>query len=95
MNSKTGTSDQKEIFANVLKTVDGMHEEIVGLCSKLVSIQSINPKYPSADAEKYLGGEKECNEFLGSELAKLGCKIDLFEKSEKRTNLVATLTGKG
>ncbi len=61
----------------------------------MVSIQSINPKYPSADAEKYLGGEKECNEFLGSELAKLGCKIDLFEKSEKRTNLVATLTGKG
>lgn len=94
MNSITA-NDQKEIFGKVLETVEGMREEIIALCSQLIRRQSINPRYPSSDAEKYLGGEKECNDFLASELAKFGCKIDLFEKAEKRANLVATLEGRG
>src|SRR5271169_4224323 len=77
----------------VLSTIDSMRGEIVDLCSQLVKRQSVNPKYPSADAQKYLGGEKICNEFLESVLSSFGCKTDLFELEAGRTNLVGTLKG--
>jgi acetylornithine deacetylase/succinyl-diaminopimelate desuccinylase family protein len=89
------TTHDKDAFDAVSKTIDAMREEIIALCSKLVQMQSVNPKYPGSDAEKYLGGEKECNEFLVSQLSTFGCDVDLFEKSDQRTNLVGTLEGSG
>ncbi len=72
-----------------------MRDEIVDLTSQLVKRQSVNPNYPNSDAQKYLGGEKECNHFLESYLSSVGCKTDLFEKAKERTNLVATMKGTG
>ncbi|HYB05077.1 MAG TPA: M20/M25/M40 family metallo-hydrolase, partial [Nitrososphaerales archaeon] len=78
-----------------MKTIDAMRDEIIDLCRNLVQRQSVNPKYPDADSEKYLGGEKACNEFLATELSGFGCKVDLFEKAPQRINLVSTLKGAG
>jgi formylaminopyrimidine deformylase len=82
-------------FEKLLFTIDSMKDEIIQLCSELVKMQSVNPKYPDADAEKFLGGEKECNEYLARQLSGFGCETDLFEKSKDRTNLVGRLKGKG
>src|SRR5579872_2332776 len=84
-----------EAYARVLRTIDSMEAGIIELCSKLVQMQSVNPKYPGSDSGKYLGGEKECNEFLVSQLSSFGCDVDLFEKDDQRTNLVGTLEGSG
>jgi formylaminopyrimidine deformylase len=98
MNSKVmprDAGDRDQNIQQVMKTIDDMREEIIELCSNLVRRQSVNPKYPDSDSEKYLGGEKACNEFLAAELAKFGCKVDLFEKAPQRANLVGTLKGGG
>ncbi len=72
-----------------------MRKEVTGLTSELVKRQSINPLYSGVDIDKVLGGEKDCNEYLASVLREFGCKIDLFEKAPKRTNLVGVLKGTG
>jgi formylaminopyrimidine deformylase len=82
-------------FHMVMKAIDAMRNEIIELCRNLVQRQSVNPKYPDSDSEKYLGGEKACNEFLTTELSGFGCKVDLFEKAPQRANLVGTLKGAG
>ena len=90
MSHKAGDED----FHLVMKTIDAMRDEIVEICRNLVQRQSVNPKYPDSDFEKYLGGEG-CNEFLATELSGFGCKVDLFEKSPQRVNVVGTLRGVG
>jgi formylaminopyrimidine deformylase len=80
-------------FQSVLEKIDLMRDEIIGLTSQLVKMQSVNPMYPDSDAEKYLGGEKECNRFLERSLATMGFKVDLFEKEKERENLVGLLRG--
>jgi len=82
-------------FQKVLVTIDSMRTEIIQLTSDLVKKQSVNPRYPDSDSEKYLGGESECNEFLAPYLANLGFKTDLFEKARDRKNLVGVLKGTG
>ncbi len=91
MSHKAGDED----FHLVMKTIDAMRDEIVEICRNLVQRQSVNPKYPDSDFEKYLGGEKACNEFLATELSGFGCKVDLFEKAPQRVNVVGTLRGVG
>jgi acetylornithine deacetylase len=86
---------QRSDFDNLLSTIDSMKDEIVQLASDLIKIQSVNPKYPDGDAEKFLGGEKECNQFLARQLSDFGCEIDLFEKLRDRTNLVGKFKGHG
>lgn len=72
-----------------------MRGEIIDLTSQIVRRQSVNPNYPSSDAAKYIGGEKECNHFLESYFHRIGCKTDLFEKAKDRANLVGTIEGTG
>ena len=94
---KTSDNDPALVRAekDVLDIVDSMRSEIVDLCSRLVKQQSVNPKYPDAEASKYLGGEKDCNVLLEAVLSGFGCKTDLFERAPQRTNLVGSLKGSG
>ena len=101
MESKANThggGQQNTDFIAITKTVGSMQDEIVELLSNLIQKQSVNPKYPGSDHENFLGGEKQCNEFLAGELSNSSSPkfvIDLFEKSPERPNLVATLKGTG
>ncbi len=55
--------------------------DVVGLTSKLVSINSINPP----------GRESECSEFLGNFLESYGFSVEIHHFGEHRTNLIAKL----
>jgi len=95
-NSENPENEGRTKSSTVLSKIDSMGEEIIGLTSELVRRQSVNPRYPDSDAAKYLGGERDCNNFLASSLDKIGeGKIDLFELSAQRQNLVASFKGSG
>jgi acetylornithine deacetylase/succinyl-diaminopimelate desuccinylase family protein len=79
----------------ILKLIDEMEEEIVEAVSDLVSIQSVNPKYPGQDYEKVVGGETRANQALAKHYRNLGCEVDFFEAEPRRANLIGIWKGTG
>src|SRR5260370_37255477 len=79
----------------VIKTIEGMRDEITAMLAELVRIPSVNPRYPGMDYDKELGGETVCNTTLADAYRTIGCQVDFIEKEKGRSNLVGVLHGSG
>lgn len=86
---------QKSVSDGLTQQIDKMKPEIIATLGKMVTLQSINPRYPGVDVDKVLGGERQVNEQFKPILEGCGCKTDMFEMAPKRTNLVGVLKGTG
>lgn len=77
----------------VLEAIRQRRDRIIDLARELVSIRSVNPRYPDANYEEELGGETRCNDVLERIYADAGFEITRVAVEEGRSNLVARLPG--
>jgi acetylornithine deacetylase/succinyl-diaminopimelate desuccinylase family protein len=83
------------VRSNVMRAVDGLRDDIVGLASDMIQIPSINPDYGGVDREAVLGGESRVNELLKPIMEGMGLETDMWEAEERRANLVGVCKGSG
>ena len=86
------TEQQKQ---EVLRIIDGMEDEIVRITSEVVSIRSVNPRFPGVTYEEEIGGETAANTCLKKYYDQLDLDVDMWEEAPGRANLAGVWKGTG
>ncbi|WP_157183242.1 M20 family metallopeptidase [Sciscionella marina] len=82
--------------AALLRAVDGLRDEMTAELQELVSIPSVNPKYPGIEYDEHVGFEGQATARLAQLYERAGARVDIFAVESGRENAIGTLgTGDG
>ncbi len=84
-----------DVSARVIDAVGGLQDDGVRILSELIRIPSVNPDYWGVDRAANLGGERTANAYLAQQYERLGLRVDLWEASPGRSNVVGSWVGSG
>ncbi len=79
----------------VLAAVDARRDELVSTVSRMIQIESVNPKYPGQVYDEVVGREGEASKAFAEIYRSVGAEVDLFAIEPGRENAVGVLRGKG
>jgi acetylornithine deacetylase len=89
--TRTIEADQQAVFT----AVDALRDDMVAVLSEVISIPSVNPKYPGQVYDDVVGAEGVVSELMADIYADAGAQVDKWAVEPKRTNAVGTVHGTG
>jgi len=89
------TGPDQQTLARLDEQLASSADEALKLLRDLVTIQSVNPRFPGVAPGEYDGGERTCVELLAEKFTALGFVPNLVECEPGRPNLAAVLAGRG
>ncbi|TQC38970.1 hypothetical protein EEB14_59130, partial [Rhodococcus sp. WS4] len=84
-------ADRKAVFA----AVDALRDDMTSVLSDVISIPSVNPKYPGQSYDDVVGSEGRVSDLLGEIYQDAGAEVEKWAVEPGRTNAVGTISGTG
>ncbi|NMO03564.1 ArgE/DapE family deacylase [Gordonia sp. TBRC 11910] len=81
--------------AVIIGAVDALQTDMIQTLSELISVPSVNPKYPGQTYDAVVGHEGRVSDILGEIYVDAGAELDRWAVESKRTNAVGTIAGSG
>lgn len=94
MANSPQTTDADQRTA-AFKAVDALRDAMVSVLSTIISIPSVNPKYPGQVYDDIVGAEGTVSELLAEIYEDAGAQVDKWAVEPRRTNAVGTISGTG
>lgn len=85
----------QETHDRVLAAVDALEDDLVATLSEVISIPSVNPKYPGQVYDDVVGLEGRVSRLVGEIYEDAGADVEYWAVEKGRDNAVGTLKGTG
>lgn len=85
----------QETHDRVLAAVDALKDDLVSTLSEVISIPSVNPKYPGQVYDEVVGLEGRVSRLVGEIYEDAGADVEYWAVEKGRDNAVGTLKGTG
>ena len=85
----------QESHDRVLAAVDALKDDLVSTLSEVISIPSVNPKYPGQVYDEVVGLEGRVSRLVGEIYEDAGADVEYWAVEKGRDNAVGTLKGTG
>lgn len=84
-----------DAHTRVMAAVDGLAEEMIDTLSDVISIPSINPKYPGQVYDNVVGLEGRVSSAMAEIYTDAGADVEVWAVEPGRQNAVGTISGQG
>ncbi|TQC38956.1 hypothetical protein EEB14_59215, partial [Rhodococcus sp. WS4] len=90
-DTRAVAAERKAVFA----AVDALRDDMISVLSDVISIPSVNPKYPGQSYDDVVGSEGRVSDLLGEIYQDAGAEVEKWAVEPGRTNAVGTISGTG